>query len=229
MLQARDLNAELHDAICDCEKDRVEKLIKEGADVESRDAEGKTALQSAISGAWDIDLVAILVEVGKADINAEWKYGMRCIHLACMQPHLDIIHYLLDNKVDVTAVTDEGMAGIHFAVDRDDAGILKKILLLGAEIDVQTKNDLLTPLHIACRDDKIIAAQFLLKEGANDLILNAEEYFAEDLLTPEGREELAVVFWEKEQARENALVARQQALLAKSGPKKIKIIFGPKK
>lgn len=59
-----------------------------------------------------------------------------------------------------------GIPPIHFAIEKDSIVILEFFLKEGANVDIIYGKHLSTALHIAARDNKVAAGEFLLKYGA---------------------------------------------------------------
>ena len=56
-----------------------------------------------------------------------------------------------DGTKDIDKLNEDGFAPLHKAAQNDQAESVKSLLDQGADIDVQTREDKFTPLHIAAR------------------------------------------------------------------------------
>ena len=86
---------------------RVRSLLKEGADIESRNVmSGSTPLmEAAARGYYEISV--LLIDSG-ADVNACDKHGGTPILAAANSGKIDILKLLIKNGADVNARTDSG-------------------------------------------------------------------------------------------------------------------------
>jgi ankyrin repeat protein len=77
----------------------VKLLAGLGADIDARDLDGKTALQTAASDQYT-KTVAALLECG-ADLNAANSWGDTALHAAARRGNRDIVRMLVEAKADI--------------------------------------------------------------------------------------------------------------------------------
>ncbi len=144
-------------------------LIEKGANIEAKDRNGETPLQSAVAcGA--LAAVKLLIENG-ADIHAkdilhktplenakgeikelvkEQILARSSLHLAAAADDVSAIKLLINNKVDINKPR-EGKTPLHWAVTFKKYGASKILLEKGADVNSEDKEGS-TPLKIAKRN-----------------------------------------------------------------------------
>jgi ankyrin repeat protein len=157
--------------------DVAELLLKHGADVDVREATGKTILLVALSWLQDHDdifnIVEFLLSHG-ADVKAQDDKFASSLNLAEMHGMQDVAAMLLKHKADVNHQDNDGKTPLHKLLEssvyygHEDEGSTHVRFLLehGAEVDRRDKDDE-TPLHLAIRRGWFKLAGILLKHGAD--------------------------------------------------------------
>ncbi|MDQ7826900.1 MAG: ankyrin repeat domain-containing protein [Candidatus Eremiobacteraeota bacterium] len=128
-----------------CRNEIVGLLIKKGANVNSRNAEGKTPL--ILSAECHNNLVRLLLDSG-ADARIADSHGTTPLHMAACRGSRETAELLLKKGAEINAVTSGGDTPLHCAVQ---AGRKKTALFLlseGADINARDSQGE-TPLHIA--------------------------------------------------------------------------------
>ena len=110
----------LHAAAQQGDVDAVRRLLGEGADVDSRDQHGITALHRSV-GMGQTAVVKALLEAG-ADVNAEEPGGgRRPLHAAAVRGQAEAAALLLKAGAEVNAKTKDGATPLDLAVERGNA------------------------------------------------------------------------------------------------------------
>ncbi|XP_045509614.1 protein phosphatase 1 regulatory subunit 12B isoform X6 [Colias croceus] len=104
------------------DKDEVQRLLKLGADINTANVDGLTALHQACIDD-NFDMVQFLVENG-ADVNRGDNEGWTPLHATASCGFLSIARYLLENGADVAAVNYDG----ELAVDIVDSDEMEELL-----------------------------------------------------------------------------------------------------
>jgi len=145
---------------------RVKTLLAEGADVNTRDKDGATALLTVAMKGYK-DVVEVLL-ANKADVNAKDKAGWTPLHAAAEHGHKDIVELLLAHKADVNAKTEGGSTPLHVAAGNGQKDVAELLLANKADVNAQAEG-WSTPLHYAANRE---VAELLL---ANKADVNAKD------------------------------------------------------
>jgi cytohesin len=147
---------------------KVKKIIEEGADVDSKDGEGRTPLFFAALGG-NRQVVEFLVEKG-ADINAKRSERDRPIlHTIARHGDKDIVELLISKGANVNATANKGAATntpLDNAVRFGHFEAMAVLLAHGANPDARGYCNVM-PLHRAAQMGRTDLAGLLLDHGAN--------------------------------------------------------------
>lgn len=117
----------------------VKYLIKQGADVNAQDKDGKTALHYAAANG-HVDAVKCLIEQGVEVNAAESKNRRTALHYAVANGSLELLRYLLENLLekgsDVDVKDKHGISPLRYAVAKGNSAVVSILLKYGADIEV---------------------------------------------------------------------------------------------
>lgn len=148
-------------------------LLAKGADINTRDRNGDTALALAayVSITKDITLlkaVTLLVDNG-ADINLKNHRGYTALIWASLSGNTDTATVLLSAGADPNAKAEGGSTPIMFAAMRGHTSVVQVLISKGAEIN--TQNDYgITPLMRAAGEGQTDTVKRLLENAADPKI-----------------------------------------------------------
>ncbi|XP_022833068.1 protein phosphatase 1 regulatory subunit 12B isoform X6 [Spodoptera litura] len=108
------------------DKDEVQRLLKRGADINTANVDGLTALHQACIDD-NLDMVEFLVTHG-ADVNRGDNEGWTPLHATASCGFLSIARYLLENGADVAAVNYDGELPVDIAESDEMAELLQKVI-----------------------------------------------------------------------------------------------------
>jgi len=91
----------------------VKRLIEAGADVNAKDYDGMTPLNSAASRGF-FTFFPALRDAG-ADVNTKDNAGMTPLHWAAYLGHIEVVQILLSLGADINAKTNSGSTPLHIA------------------------------------------------------------------------------------------------------------------
>lgn len=165
---------------------RAMTLLLRGADPNTRDERGQTALLIALKEESEKALKSLMAHPG-LDVNLANPAGETPLMLAALRGRLDWAQALLKRGA---AVNRPGWTPLHYACSGPDEGLVDWLLLQGAEIDARSPNGS-TPLMLAAGYGGISSAERLLKAGADARLRNEQGQTAADFAERAGRDRLA--------------------------------------
>jgi len=153
----------LHWAAAGGQNEIVELLITKGADVNARNDDGVTPLDTAIMHK-QTEITDLLRQHGGK--TGDWLNADDSIHNAASAGHIEAVKQHLAAGADVNAKDSVGWTPLHLAAIYDHKETAELIIANGA--DVNAKNDGgFTPLHAAALNGHKEIAELLLANGAD--------------------------------------------------------------
>ncbi len=149
--------------------ERVQQLLKAGANVNARNSEGRTPLiMACIVG--DLEVVRELFKHDELDANVHCKQGATALIIASDKGHLDIVRELLKHdKVDVNLCAGNGTTALMIASIKGHMDVLRE-LLKHDKVDVNAKYKLdRTVLMVACNTGNVDVVRELMKHDKLDV------------------------------------------------------------
>lgn len=143
---------------------RVESLISNGADVNSKNEDGLTPLHvAAVRG--QLAVVDFLINNG-ADVNTKTKDGKTLLHHVAREGHFEVVALLIDSGSDLNAKDVAGRTPLNCAMRWRKYDIA--MLLINRGADVNTKDGTgITPLHYASSSGDNNLVKLLISEGSD--------------------------------------------------------------
>lgn len=198
----------------------VERLVKEGVDVNARDSMQHTALMKAAHKG-NISILQLLIEEG-ADVNAEDSLGETALIGAAFQEkteaarflinhgamvnqgsttplmwaafrgNVELIKILLEHGANVNVQNHEALTPLMWAADQGHINAVWMLIAAGADINAQNKSGL-TPLMFAARKGHMPVVRILLNKGASQHITSLQGKTALMLSKENGYMEIGVL------------------------------------
>jgi ankyrin repeat protein len=180
----------LHEAAKWEEKEVAELLLSNGADINAKDNDGRTALHEALrrghedlakflaaKGAnLDIFLAAALgltdtvddfLKVNPQLIHAKDKWGEEPLHKAAEWGHIKIVQFLIAKGADISATSySEEWTTLFWAIRSGHKDVAELLISKGANIDARKLYNL-TPLQWAADRGRKDMVEFLIDKGAD--------------------------------------------------------------
>ncbi len=157
----------LHDVAAFGTVAEAQALLDEGADVDARDADGRTPLYQAANFNDDPGMIQLLVDAG-ADTEAKsMMFGRTPLHQAVQFGSAPVVEALLDQGANIEAEDDRGSRPLDMVLFNDSLEMVELLLARGA--DPNAKPYLLS----AARSGNPGLARLLLDNGGNTEFINA--------------------------------------------------------
>ena len=141
-LAASDGTTDLHRAISvDAPAEKVEALIKAGADVNAKNRYGVTPLSLAAAGG-DARILRLLLEAGASlkAADASLSDGRTLLMLAARTGRVDAIRLLVDKGANVNAAeTRTGSTALMWAAAENRAEAVRALVSAGADVNARSK------------------------------------------------------------------------------------------
>ena len=148
-------------------------LLSAGADTNIRDEDGDTALHNALIEGYDESYVRALIAHG-ATVDTVSNRLLTALSVACICRQVESVKVLLAAGADpnITDVDDD--SSLHIAVYRGcNIETLQALVNHGANMDrINSKEE--SALLLACRQERIEAAKFLLEAGASPTMVDKD-------------------------------------------------------
>ena len=122
---SRDNTAPLYYAVCSNNRERVECLLDEGADVNAKDAD-QTPLVIAAVVQGGVEIIRLLVNAPGVDVNAKNSSGKSALFYAAYNNDLGAVKVLLEHGAQLD---DHRCSEFWFAANKGDSCEMLKILL----------------------------------------------------------------------------------------------------
>ncbi|HPF99229.1 MAG TPA: ankyrin repeat domain-containing protein [Kiritimatiellia bacterium] len=157
-------------------REMCELLLQRGADITQRDGSGANVLFDAMRANVGetpdpaYGLICFLVAKG-ADINCQ-RTGdgatplLLAIDSKIRDRSLNVVNFLLDQKVDVNLAYRNGVTPLHGAVSKGWDDVVERMLKMGADVSA-VDGRYQTALHLAAAAGNDRIAEALLKSGAD--------------------------------------------------------------
>src|SRR5207253_2792843 len=154
----------LADAAEQRDRTLIRSLLDSGADVNTAQADGTTALHWAVYND-DAETAGLLVKRG-ANVNTANRYGVPPLSLACANGNADLVKLLLDAGADANATLQGGETVLMTAARAGNVEAVKALLAHEAKPDVRERRDQ-TALMWAAAEGHASVVRALIKGGAD--------------------------------------------------------------
>jgi len=167
----------------------VRALLAKGADVQARDANGRSALMYAAENGDPTTVQALLTN--GADVNARDWQGWTALIYAAENGDITTVQTLLAHKAHVNAKSEgSGWTALMSAAARGRLSVAQALLAHGAEANSRDKDDQ-TALIMAVQQGHTAVVQALLEGGADVNVKNKEGKTALAIAEAEGFSKIA--------------------------------------
>ncbi len=154
----------LHDAVARYDIGNLEKVLRQGIDIDAKDDHGRTALHIAATKGYP-RISSRLTAMG-ADVDARDKDSVTPLLLASDAGHLAVVRALLAGNAELESTDSEGNTPLLLAARKGHAQVAASLVAHGANVDAKNESAA-TPLHLAARYDHKSVATVLIDAGAD--------------------------------------------------------------
>lgn len=160
------LNDELLSAVYEKDYVLIEKLINNGADIDTVDNEKSLSPITIAAIVGDVKLVEFLLKKG-ADIHGKQEIPNLPIYLAISNNHLKVVKKLIDSGISPNYAwpNQDGGTLLITAVQLGHAEMVKLLIELGANMNFCGNGDY-SPLYRSIIYDHFDVFEYLIKKGA---------------------------------------------------------------
>jgi ankyrin repeat protein len=123
--------------------DLVRLMLEKGADVNAKDADGRTALLSAAemgSTTGDMSVFSMLQEKG-GDVKVVDIHGVTLLHIFARLEEVGLVKNLVAQGADVNAETEEKLTPLMIAAQAGRSQTAQELLAAGADVEAVDKDE----------------------------------------------------------------------------------------
>ena len=158
----------------------VRTLLRQGADVNTAQNDGMTALHWAAAGN-DVEMAKTLLYAGAAVQATTRLGGYNPLHLASRGGHAEVARLILEAGADPNTFTTTGVTAMHFAADADAGAVIDQLAAHGGDADARDAFAERTPLMFGAVRGADDAVRALLNAGADvTLVTRVKDYEEHD-------------------------------------------------
>ena len=161
---AQDLDTKLLEAARSRDSAEVRKLLREGANANAKNKNGRTPLMEAASEG-STDTVRVLLKNG-AQVNAKDNVGWTALFWAAFSHRIETLRVLVSQGANVDAKDGEGRTALFWASSSGRADVVRALLDRGAHVNARD-NYGWTALMSAVDLGQIDTTKVLLEKGAD--------------------------------------------------------------
>lgn len=141
-------------------KETVQLLLENGANIKHKNLDGKQAIHEAASCGSSAILEQLIVS--NADVDALKRADWTPLMFACVNGHLQCVTVLIEHGASVSRINKDGWTAFHLACREGHVDILKYLLTVDDKLHLNSSKNLRTPLHTGCMHGQMKVCQQLI-------------------------------------------------------------------
>ncbi|CAG2241732.1 unnamed protein product [Mytilus edulis] len=154
----------LHYAVFGKNLKAIKLLRKTEMNINKQDEHKNTAIHNAYQ-CFQIEIVNELLRNAECDINLSDETGKSILHIACERNDISMLRTLLRKDCAINAQDGHARTPMHIAMSANYTDIFT-LLVNKSDLNAKYMNGW-TPLHIACREQRVSAVNILLQAACD--------------------------------------------------------------
>lgn len=118
----------------------IERLLKQGVDVDEKNKSGNTALMIAAANG-NTEMLRMLIYMAKANVNIQDCYGNTPLMWAVVKGYAEIVNILINANADVNIQNHEGRTALIYAVGEENKDIVEILVKANADLNIKDHKD----------------------------------------------------------------------------------------
>lgn len=193
-----ELNTALHEASRVGNYEAITILLKKDPNIMLENYNSERSLHLAAKNNYT-EIVELLLNFARLNyaiyfqnyIDGKTTEGMSALHYAAENNNDQMLNLLLDNNAETNTVALGGVCPLHISAGNCNQHlIVKKMLEMGASVNIQDYNDKYSPLHKAIWHNCTANAKSLLQKGADKYLIEASNNTALHLASLLGNDKI---------------------------------------
>ncbi|XP_023311977.1 uncharacterized protein LOC111692293 [Anoplophora glabripennis] len=148
----------------------IEYLVEKGANINSKDDRGRTALHLVSEKSCGVSTGKLLIELG-IDVNTKDNSGETALHLAASGHDLDMIKLLLQSGANVNSMDQFDKTALSAAACWGSLSCVQFLVENGADVNIRDR-DGNTAIHLAAKESEMEIVKFFVENGVDIGIRN---------------------------------------------------------
>ncbi|ESN93543.1 hypothetical protein HELRODRAFT_194061 [Helobdella robusta] len=158
-------------------KKKIKPIIKDSEDEENLEAKIE---ETSLSESIDYNVAPVATSKKILTEEEQEQQGNALIHYAVRAGHIDIVAFLLENKVDPNTANPSGNTALHFACQFNQPITALMLINFGCRLDLKNSRQE-TPIHLAARFGSCEVVRTLMLHGAKIEKTDKDGYRPADL------------------------------------------------
>ncbi len=168
-MQKDEQKSELIEAAFNNSITSIERLLKQGVDVNEKNKSGNTALMIAAANG-NTEMLEILIYMAKANVNIQDCYGNTPLMWAVVKGYKEVVNILINANADVNIQNHEGRTALIYAVGEENKDIIEMLVKADADLNIKDYKDKTALIYAKERSQEDIADFLILTTLAKKIV-----------------------------------------------------------